>query len=288
MNARELDGIFQIEHNTSFVRLLWIVLASISLSIFTYGVLAVGTNLSDFSQDVRFECLEIVLMIVLLLIMPAVIFIIGLIKIVKKTGIYLAGVRVANKGIEIGTFTLDANLWPPKKLWENSFIIDDTLGEWKQTIRFDNNTINILIVLRKINELPVRFLLERIIVSSRGKCLFQMLGQNSTGTQWNNICALVQGSLHLLGTDDGIYPCELSSFRERTANIVSKWKPSFVLSCTMKTIPRLANLDNVLAFGGLGGIGTTGVTNSDDKESQEIIFDNLNNEKKSLVDFNLD
>lgn len=282
----DLNGIFQIDCHSSSSRFMWMSFIPFLLSIVAFGIWAVKVDLFDFSKDIPSDYFKIALASLFFLVGPTVIFIIGLIKIIKKPGIYFKGVRITNIGIEIGTFALDVNSASFKETWENKFIADDMLGEWKQKKLFSNKAINILIVLRKKYELSEGYLLERVVFSSRDECLFQMFGHNSAGTRWNNLVALSQGSFHLLGNDDGIYPDDLLSFREQTADIVSRWKSSFVLSCTLKMMPSLVNLDEVFAFGVLGGINVKGTRSIDDREYQEIIFDNLNNEKNSSVDLN--
>lgn len=259
---------------------------AISLSIVAFGIWAAQVDFFNVAQDVPSKYFEIALAIFFLFIVPAVIFLIGLIKIVKKPGCYFTGVRVTSKGVEIGT--LDMNPVSAKKIWENQFTANDVLGEWKQKKIINNQAMSILIILREKRELAKRFLLERVVFSSEEKCLLQLFGHNSTGTRWNNLVALSQGSLYLLGNDNGIYPDDLLLFREQTADIVSRWKPSFVLTCTLKTIPSLVNLDNVYAFGVLGGISPPGAGSIHDPESQEKIFDSCNNEKNPSIDINQD
>lgn len=284
INVRELNGIFQIDYHTSTIRFLWMTFVSISLSIIAFGVWTAKTDLFNFSQDVASKYFEIALAIFSLLVVPAVVLIIGLIKIIKKPGITFTGVRVAIKGLEIGTLTIDGNSVSPKIIWENNCIANDVFGEWKQKKIFNDMAINILIVLRKRHKQSKHLFLERVVFSSRNERLFKMFGYNSLGARWNDLVAISQGSFSLIGNDDGIYPVELSSFRKQTTDIVSSWKPSFGLSCTLKTIPSLENLENVFAFGVLGGIATTGAK-SNDKESIENIYDNFVNEKKSSVNF---
>lgn len=286
INIRELNGIFQIQCHTSFIRFLWMTFVSISFSVTAFGIWAARCDLFNFSQDVTSKYFEIALAIFFLLIVPAIIIIIGLIKIIKKPGIFIKGVRVAKNGVEIGILTLDVNSVSPKKIWEKKCIANDVFGEWKQKKIFNNMATNILIVLRKRHEQSNRLFLERVVFSSRNERLFQVLGYDSLGARWNDLVAISQGSFSLIGNDVGIYPVDLSSFRKQTADIVSSWKPSFGLSCTLKTIPSMTNLDNVLAFGVLGGIGTAKSTN--EKETLENIFDNFVNEKNSSVDFNQD
>ena len=275
INTRELNGIFQVECHTLCRRLLWIIFASISLSIIAFGVWAVKVNLFDLSQNAGLKYFEIVFVIFLFFVVPIVTFIVGLVKSFKKAGMYFVGVRVADKDIEIGRFFLNVNPVSPKKIWDNETIVDDRLGEWKQIRSCNNNSINILIVLNKRYESSQQYLFERVIFSSRNECLFQMFGHDRSGIHWNDIFALSQGSLHLLGNDDGIRPDDLLSFRERTANIISKWKLSFALTCSLKIIPSLANLDNVLAFGVLGGANPQRDKSIDNCEHEEKIYDSL-------------
>lgn len=284
INIQEINGIFKVKNHTSFIRFVWIILVSISLSIVAYGVFAVKANIFDFSQDVRLKYFEIGLAALLILVAPAYIFFVGFIKIIKKPGIYFTGVMVADN-LEIGTFSLNANPVSTEKYLENQFIVKDMV-EWKQKKLFKNNTINILIVISERYELSKQFLLEQVVFSSKEQCLIKMFGHDSSGIHWNNIVALSQGSLYLLGNDDGIYPDDLFSFRKQIANIISKWKHPFVLSCTLKTIPNLANIESVLAFGVLGGINATDSKSVKDREFQEIIFASLNNEKNSSIDSN--
>lgn len=287
INIRELNGIFQIDCHTSTIRFLWMTVVSISLSIIAFGIWAAKVDLFNFSQDVASKYFEIALAIFSLLVVPAVVLIIGLIKIIRKPGITFTGVRVVIKGLEIGTLTIDGNSVSPKKILENICITNEVFGEWKQRKMFNNMAINILIVLRKRHEQSKHLFLERVVFSSRNKRLFQMFGYDSLGARWNDLVAISQGSFSLIGNDDGVYPVELSSFRKQTADIVSSWKPSFGLSCTLKTIPSLENLGNVMAFGLLGGIVTTGAKRNE-KESIEKIYDNFVNEKNSSVNFDQD
>jgi hypothetical protein len=233
----------------------------------------IQTDLFDISNETRLKYFEIAIVCSLFLVGPAIVFVIGLTKIFKKPGIYFQGVRVTNNDIEIGKFSLHVKPVSPKEIWKNKIISDDMVSEWKRIKRCDCNAVKILIVLSKRYKLAKQFVLERVVFSSMDTCLFQMYGHDSSGLYWNDICAISHGSLHLLGNFEGIYPCDLSSFRERTATIISKWKYSFVLSCSLKTIPSLANLDRVLAFGVLGGVNIMNEKTIANEGYQEKIFD---------------
>lgn len=273
INSREFNGIFQARSHTSANRLLWLLFNAISLSVIACGVWVIQTDLFDISHETRLKYFEIALVCSLFLVGPAIVFVIGLTKIFKKPGIYFQGVRITSKGIEIGRFSLQVNPESPKEIWNNKIISDDMVSEWKQIKRCDCNALKILIVLSKRYKLTKQLMLERVVFSSMDTYIFQMYGNDSSGLHWNDIYAISHGSLHLLGNFEGIYPSDLSFFRERTAAIISKWKYSFVLSCSLKTIPSLANLDRVLAFGVLGGVNTMNEKTITNEGYQEKIFD---------------
>lgn len=284
LNVRDLNGIFKVEYHNASIRFIWLVSVITSFFAIVFGGWAAKVDLFNFSQHFSSKYFEIALAILFLGVLPAFIFIIGLIKLGENPGMILKGIRIVDNGVEIGVFTLDVNFISTQEIWENRSIANDKFGEWKQNRKINNKAINILIVLRKLQELPNRLLLERIILSSREECLFELFGHNSSGTSRNDIVALSQGTISLIGNDDGIFPDDPVSFREQTADIVSRWKPRFALSCTLKTLPGLANIESVLAFGVLGGISATGSKSASDNVYIEKIFDNFSNKKNSSAD----
>ena len=279
LHNRELNGIFQAECHTSANRLLWIVLVAMSLCVIAYGAWAIESNIFELSQETRLRYFEIVLQSLLFFILPVVILAVGLIKIVKKPGMYLIGARIAEKKVEIGRFFLDIDPVPAKKIWDNERVGGDWFGEWKQIKQINTDNIKIYLVVSNRYESSKHFFLNQVVLSSRDNCLYKMDGHDSSGTHRHDMYAISQGSLHLLGSDDGICPDELLSFRERTASIISGWKHSLVLSCTLKIVPSLANFDSMLAFGVLGGVKTSKETSINSREYQVKICDSLDDEK---------
>jgi hypothetical protein len=288
INTQELQGVFQPRCQTSANRLLGLLFVAISLLIIAYGGWAIAIDLFDPSQNAEWKYLEIILACVLFFVVPAVLLFIGLIKTLKKPGAYFRGVRIAEEGIEFGIFSIDVKAVTPNEIWDNKVIAEDTVGEWKPIKRCDCNAVSILITLSRRHKLAKQHMLERVEFSSRGACLFQIFGHDSSGLHWNDICAISQGSLYLLGNHEGTYPSDLSSFRERTANIISRWKHSCALSCTLKTISSPANLDRVLAFGVLGGVSAMNEKTVNSCEYQDKIFDSLNDERITPAEHNED
>jgi hypothetical protein len=248
----------------------------ISLFIVAYGGWTIKANLIVLSQNVILKYFELALVLLVFFVIPSFSIIFGFKRICTKRRVYLRGVRIVNDGIEIGTLTLDDSPVSTKKILAIENTDHDVSGEWKPKRKFSINAVNILIVVWKRQELPIRLFLERIVFSSRGHLLFQIFGNDIYLTQQNTLIFLSQGSKFSLGNIDGIYPDDILSFRKKFTNIVSGWKYSFALSCTLKTIPGLSSTDSVLAVGVLEGFNTTSTGNINDRAYQETFFDSLN------------
>jgi len=273
----EVNGIFQVDNHTSFSRFLWTILVLTSLSIIFFQAYWGRIDLFGLSENDTLKSFLGFVEALALFGVPIIATVVGLIKIIKKPGVYAVGAWIVNDGVEIGTLGISANSLSPETIYSKTLMANDISGNWKRKKTSIYEAINILIVLRKKQEQSKRYLLERVVISSGGKRLIEMFGRKKVGAKRDTIVAISKGTFHQLGNGYGICSEDLLSFRQLISDIFAGWQPSFALSCTLQTLPSFASLDNIASIGVLGGLNKTSPGPIDHSGSKEIIFSNQNN-----------
>lgn len=268
---QNLSGLFQVESHTPSIRFLWILSSLLCLALLIFGIWAVDVDLFDLRQNIAPKYFEIALAVFFTLALPALGLILGLTKILQKAGIYLRGFRVTNKGLEIGTLTLDLDSAGCENIWKKLKFDDVVTGNWIQGKIINNEDLEFVIGLRTEGETTSLVFFEKFVVLSKGKVLYQLIGKNSTEILWNNLVALSNGSFQLLEDTNGISSNHLFGFLELLDDIIYSYRPFHSSSRTLHIVTSPINLGNVLATGMLGGaIVTERVIHLKDKK----IFEN--------------
>jgi len=115
---------------------------------YNFWVWATVVEFFESSQSLGAQFDAKVLVILFISVLPILGIIIGIVKIIRKPGVYLRGNRVSNTGIEIGTLTLDMNSVMSRNMWKNRNADNLLEGNWKQKRTIRNRAINFLIALR--------------------------------------------------------------------------------------------------------------------------------------------
>jgi hypothetical protein len=271
---QNFNGLFHVDSHKPSTRFLWILSVLLFLSVIIFGIWGIVVDFFDLHQNLEPQFAEIALVIFFTLVLPALGFIVGLVKIQQKLGIYLRGIRVTNKDLEIGTLTLDLDSAGTGTIWERFKSDNIVVGNWKQQKSINNEALDIEIVLRTAPDATNLFFFERFVFLSRKEILYQLIGKNSNEILWNDLVALSNGSVQLLEDTNGIASNSLFHFLEQLADIISICRPSHPPSCTLKIVTSPTSLGNVLATGMLGGAIISERKNYfSDKNTLENIFD---------------
>ena len=283
-NLQNFSGLFQINPHTRSKKFLWMLSIPVSFSIITFGIWVIVVGFFDSSQSLEPQFFETALIVLFTLVLPVLGLFISLTQIHKKPGVYLRGIRVTKSGIEVGTLVVDLDSLEYRHIREKTNPENTIEGNWIQEKAINNEeAIDILIVLNTGCDAMRLISFERFVISSRQRILYQLIGKNSTETICNDLVAISNGSIRLLGNTTRIPTNHLFQFLGLVADVISTCRALKPPSCTLQLVPSLANLGNVLAFGMLGGINTAWGNYPKDKELSEYFPDK--NFAKSLRKF---
>lgn len=273
ITLQNFSGFFQIELHKPSTRLLWTFSAISCLTVIIFGIWGISVDFFDLRHNIELHFFSIFLVIFLTIVLPALVLIIALPKMRQQTGVYLRGIRATNQGLEIGTLTLDIDSTRLRNIWKKLDFDNIDAGEWTQKKNIYNKDIDIVIVLRTQGDSTNFVFFDRLIVLSKEKILYQVLGKNSNENVLENIVALSNGYFQLIEDTKGIHPNHLSGLLEIFANIISACRPSRPPHCTLKIVSSPVKQGNALATGILGGLFISERDKySGEKKTLEILF----------------
>lgn len=273
ITLQNFSGFFQVELHKPSTRLLWALSAIACLTVIIFGIWGISVDFFSLRHNIKLHYFAIVLVMFLTIVLPALVLIIALPKMRQQAGVYLRGIRATNQGIEIGTLTLDIDSTRLTNIWKKLEFDNIDAGKWTQKKNFYNKDIDIVIVLRaEVNSTNFVFF-EQLIVLSKEKVLYQLLGKSSNENVLEDLVAILNGSFQLIEDTNGIHPYYLSNLLEILANIISTCRPFRPPHCTLKIISSPVKQGSALTTGILGGLMISERINySRDQNTLEILF----------------
>lgn len=273
MSLQNFNGFFQVEYHTRLVWLVWILSLPLSILFLSFGIWAIVVDFFHSTSSSVTQYNEKILIVLCILTMPVPALVVGITKALRKPGIYLRGVRILSTGIEIGTLILDVHSQSSRKMWENNKVVSIVKGNWKDKRKICQKNVNFLVALQLGFDSARTIFLERFVVTSKDKPLYQIIGNNSSGIRYKDFVVVSNGSFQLLVNNNGIPPDQLVQRLDLVTSIISNCKPFYSPSYTLKIRPDLARNISELAYGMIGGFNTVDYNFSDDLSFLNNVID---------------